>query len=174
VTLWLLTGTMLLLPRVLGALTVWLEGRQRAFGGTAALVGSALFEALWSALTAPVRMAAHSLFVGAALSGIRLDWRSPPREAEALPWRDAARLLLPLSALALGLLALVAWRDASAALWLAPVALPLVAATPLAVWGARPAVGRALRHAGLLLIPEETQTATELRRAWGAPRLASA
>ncbi|MCB1997837.1 MAG: glucans biosynthesis glucosyltransferase MdoH, partial [Rhodoferax sp.] len=53
---------------------------------------------------------------------------------------------------------------------LAPVALPLLAATPLAVWGARPAVVQALRRAGLLLIPEETQTATELRRAWGGSR----
>ena len=40
--------------------------------------------------TAPVRMAAHTLFVAAALSGVKLGWRSPPREAEALPWRDAA------------------------------------------------------------------------------------
>ncbi len=173
VWLWLLTGTLLLLPRVLGALLVLLEGRQRPFGGTAALLASAVLEALWSALTAPVRMAAHTLFVGAALSGLKLDWRSPPREAEALPWRDAARLLLPLSALALAVLGAVAWRDASAALWLAPVALPLVLATPLAVWGARPALGQALRRAGLLLIPEESQPATELRRAWG-PVLAHA
>jgi membrane glycosyltransferase len=113
-------------------------------------------------------MAAHTLFVGAALGGLKLDWRSPPREAEALPWRDAARLLLPMSALALAVMAAVAWRDASAALWLAPVALPLVLATPLAVWGARPALGRALRRSGLLLIPEESQPATELRRAWGS------
>ncbi|MCP5284245.1 MAG: glucans biosynthesis glucosyltransferase MdoH [Burkholderiaceae bacterium] len=168
--LWALTGTMLLLPRLLGALNVWLEGRQRAFGGTPALLASAMAEAAWSALTAPIRMAAHTLFVAAALGGLKLDWRSPPREAEALPWRDAARLLLPLSAVAAAVLAAVAWRDPSAALWLAPVALPLLAATPLAVWGARPAVGQALRRAGLLLIPEETQTATELRRAWGGSR----
>jgi membrane glycosyltransferase len=170
--LWALTGTMLLLPRALGALIVLLEGRQRQFGGSAALLASALLEALWSALTAPVRMAAHTLFVAAALSGVKLGWRSPPREAEALPWRDAARLLLPLSVLAALVLAAVAGRDPSAALWLAPVALPLLAAVPLTVWSARPGLGRALRRARLLLTPEETQTATELRRAWG-PALAA-
>jgi membrane glycosyltransferase len=172
--LWALTGTMLLLPRLLGASIVWLEGRQRQFGGSLALLGSAVTEALWSALTAPVRMAAHTLFVGAALGGLKLDWRSPPREAQVLPWRDAARLLLPLSVAAVAVLAAVAWRDPSAALWLAPVALPLVGAVPLAVWGARPGLGRALRRARLLLIPEETQTATELRRAWGSGALAAA
>jgi membrane glycosyltransferase len=165
--LWALTGTLLLLPRALGAVVVLLEGRQRQFGGAAALLASTLFEALWSALTAPVRMAAHTLFVGVALAGLRLDWRSPPRQAQALPWRDAARLLLPLSAIAAAVLAAVAWRDPAAALWLAPVALPLVGAVPLAVWGARPVLGLALRRARLLLTPEETQTATELRRAWG-------
>lgn len=172
--LWALTGAMLLLPRLLGAIVILVEGRQRQFGGTAGLLGSAALEAVWSAATAPLRMAAHTLFVAVALGGIKLDWRSPPREASALPWRDAARLLAPLSALAAIGLAAVAWRDASAALWLAPVALPLVAAVPIAVWGARPSLGRALRRAGLLMIPEETTTATELRRAWGTPALAMA
>ncbi len=172
--LWLLTGTMLLLPRALGVLVVLREGRQHAFGGGLALWLSAALEAGWSALTAPVRMAAHTLFVAVALGGIRLEWRSPPRDAQALRWRDAARPLLPLSALAALALAAVAWREASAALWLAPVALPLVLATPLAVWGARVRPGRALRRAGLLLTPEETHATTELRRAWGvAPVLLS-
>lgn len=170
--LWALTGTMLLLPRALGALVVLVERRAHQFGGASALLASAALEALWSALSAPLRMAAHSLFVAVALGGLKLEWRSPPREAEALPWRDAARLLAPLSALAAALLAAVAWRDASAALWLAPVALPLVAAVPITVWGARPGLGRALRRARLLMTPEETGTATELRRAWDGTALA--
>jgi membrane glycosyltransferase len=164
--LWALTGTMLLLPRVLGVLIVLREGRQLQFGGGVALVASAVLEALLSALAAPLRMAAHSLFVVAALTGLRLEWRSPPREATALPWRDAAARLLPLSAVAGALLALVAWRDLAAALWLAPVALPLLLAVPGVVAGAQPALGQALRRKGLLLIPEETAPATELRQAW--------
>jgi len=172
--LWALMATMLLLPRVLGVLAVLHEGRQAQFGGGIALAFSALLEAVMSALQAPLRMAAHTLFVVAALTGLKLDWRSPPREATALPWRDAAARLLPVSALAGAVLAVVAWRDVSAALWLAPVALPLLAAVPLVVGGARSTLGRGLRRAGLLLIPEETATATELRQAWSAavPRVA--
>ena len=153
--LWSLMGTMLLLPRVLGVLAVLHEGRQAQFGGSLALALSAMLEALLSALQAPLRMAAHTLFVIAALTGLKLDWRSPPREATALPWRDAVARLLPLSVVAAAVLAVVAWRDMSAALWLAPVALPLLAAVPLVVGGARSSLGRWLQRAGLLLIPEE-------------------
>jgi membrane glycosyltransferase len=168
VLLWALTGLMLLLPRALGVLVVRLEGRQAQFGGSAALVASALLEAVFAALQAPLRMAAHTLFVLAALTGLKLAWKSPPREATGLPWRDAAGRLLPMSLVAAVVLAAVAWQDAGAAVWLAPVAVPLLLAVPLAVWGARPAIGRRLRRARLLLTPEETATATELRRAWAA------
>lgn len=166
--LWALTGAMLLLPRALGVLVVRLEGRQAQFGGTARLAASAALEALLAMLQAPLRMAAHTLFVATALTGLKLDWKSPPREAQDLPWADAARLLLPLSLVAAAVLAGVSAADADAALWLAPVALPLLAAVPLAVWGARVGAGRALRRAGLLLIPEETAVARELRQAWTA------
>jgi membrane glycosyltransferase len=166
--LWGLTATMLLLPRVLGVLVVLRERRQVQFGGGAALAASAVVEALLSALNAPLRMAAHTLFVVAALTGLKLDWRSPPREATDLPWRDAAARLLPLSTVAAAVLAAVAWRDPAAALWLAPVALPLLLAVPLAVWGARATLGRSLQRARLLLIPEETAPPTELRQAWAA------
>ena len=56
--------------------------------------------------------------------------------------------------------------DVGALLWLLPVALPLLAAWPVAVWAGRPALGRALRRAGLLLTPEEVSPAPALQRAW--------
>jgi membrane glycosyltransferase len=166
--LWALTGSMLLLPRALGVAVVRVEGRQAQFGGTARLLASALLEALLAMLQAPLRMAAHTVFVIGTLTGLKLEWKSPPREASALPWRDAARPLLPLSLAAAAVLALVSALDADAALWLAPVALPLLAAVPLVVFSARVGPGRALRRAGLLLTPEETAVAAELRQAWAA------
>ena len=69
-------------------------------------------------LQSPVRMLAHSLFVLVAVTGLQLDWKSPPREATALRWRDAAASLAPMSlviaALALGIMAI----DARALVWL--------------------------------------------------------
>ena len=172
--LWAATLALLMLPRTLGVVLVLREGQQASYGGTAALLGSALLEMLMSALQAPVRMAAHTVFVVGALTGLQLQWKSPPREAERLRWRDAAPALLPLSVLAAAALAAAAvWGqhtgsggDAGALLWLLPMALPLLAAWPVAVWAGRPALGRALRRVGLLLTPEEMLPAPALRDAW--------
>ncbi len=166
--LWGATLSMLLLPRALGALLVLQQGEGHLYGGALRLGASALLEALWSALHAPLRMAAHSLFVVVAVTGAPLQWKSPPREADELRWRDAARPLAPLGLLAVALLGAAWWVDAGAALWLAPVTLPLLLAVPLTVWGSRPALGRWLRRAGLLLTPEETAAPGVLRRAWAA------
>ncbi len=49
-------------------------------------------------------MLAHSLFVVVALTGLKLEWKSPPREAAAVPWRHALAQLAPMS----GVIALLA------------------------------------------------------------------
>ncbi len=165
-TLWAGTLGMLLLPRALGAALVLHEGRQHLFGGTLRLLASSVLEALLSALQAPLRMAGHTVFVLGALTGLKLQWKSPPREAVQLPWANAARSLLPLSVLAAVALLATGWADPSVALWLSPVALPLVLALPLVVWAGRPSLGRYLRRAGLLLTPEETAPHRVLRQAW--------
>jgi membrane glycosyltransferase len=164
--LWALTLLLLLLPRLLGVLAVLLRREQAGFGGSLRLWGGALLEALLSALQAPLRMLAHSLFVVGALTGLRLDWKSPAREAAALAWRDALRRvgMLALPALALALL-LLAWRGHDArSPHLAPLLLPLLLAVPLAVWTSAPRPGRALRRAGLLAVPEERQPPRALKR----------
>ncbi len=166
VLLWVATIALLLLPRVLGVGLVLRERLQRLYGGTLALVASALLEALLSALLAPVRMAGHTLFVLTALTGVKLQWRSPPREATKLRWRDAAPALLPLSAVAGLAFAGALAADASVALWLSPVALPLLLAWPIAVWSGRPSNGRWLRRLNLLVTPEEIAPAPALRQAW--------
>ena len=92
-SLWAWTLAMLFMPRVLGLAAVFLRRAQGGFGGTRALLGSALLETLVALLQAPVRMLAHSFFVLVALTGWKLEWKSPPREAEGIRWADAARKL---------------------------------------------------------------------------------
>ncbi len=164
--LWAGTLAMLLLPRALGVALVLHEGQAQRYGGRAALLASAVLEALLSALQAPLRMAAHTLFVLGALTGLPLAWKSPPRQADHLAWRDVARPLLPLSALAALALGAALQRDHGVALWLAPMALPLMLAWPITVWTGRSGPGRWLRRAGLLLTPEETAPPPVLVRAW--------
>jgi len=173
--LWAWTLSMLFLPRVLGIAAVLLKGEQRLFGGTANLLKSAVFESGLAMLQSPVRMLAHSLFVLVAVTGIKLDWKSPPREATALSWRHAAASLAPMTAvialLAFSILAI----DARALVWLIPVGLPLLLAIPMAVLTSHIGLGTTMRNQGFLLIPEERWSPKVLRRAWKhALRLAAA
>lgn len=164
--LWIWTLCLLFLPRVLGIAAVLMRGEQRQYGGLWGLVKSSVLESALAIVQAPVRMLAHSLFVLVALTGIKLDWKSPPREAAAVPWKVAVSQLAPMSvvvgALALG----VAMIDPSALIWLMPVGLPLLLAIPLTVLTSQIALGTSLRDRGFLLIPEESRSPAVLRRAW--------
>jgi membrane glycosyltransferase len=178
--LWAWTLSMLFLPRVLGIAAVLIKGEAAAFGGRFSLLRSAVLETVIALLQAPIRMLAHSLFVLAAITGLKLDWKSPPREAAAVPWRDALMRFAPMSGI-IALLALgIAAIDARALVWLLPVGLPLLLAIPMTVLTSRVGVGRTMRAKDYLLIPEETLSPAVLDRAWQhagllpAPRLRAA
>lgn len=172
-SLWAWTLSMLFLPRILGIAAVLLKRQQNAYGGTASLLRSALLETLIALLQAPIRMLAHSLFVVVAMTGLKLDWKSPPREAAAVPWAHALQQLAPMSLVIVALAAGIALIDASALVWLLPVGLPLLLAIPMTVLTSQVGVGTALRAQNYLLIPEETRSPAVLRRAWlHASRLA--
>ena len=166
VALWVWTLCMLFLPRILGLAAVLLNRQQQAYGGTASLLRSALLETLIALLQAPVRMLAHSLFVVVALTGLKLEWKSPPREAAAVPWRYALAQLAPMSLVIAVLAGGVAMIDPLALVWLLPVGLPLLLSIPMTVVTSRVGLGTAMRAQNYLLIPEETKSPTVLRRAW--------
>jgi membrane glycosyltransferase len=166
VSLWSWTLCMLFLPRILGLAAVIINRQQAAYGGTASLLRSALLETLIALLQAPIRMLAHSLFVVVALTGLKLEWKSPPREAVAVPWAFALRQLAPMSAIIVALAAGIALIDVSALVWLLPIGLPLLLSIPMTVVTSRIGVGRAMRTHNYLLIPEETKSPAVLKRAW--------
>ncbi|MBS0454289.1 MAG: glucans biosynthesis glucosyltransferase MdoH [Proteobacteria bacterium] len=164
--LWAWTLCLLFLPRILGIAAILMRGEQRQYGGFWGLVKSSLMESAMAIVQAPVRMLAHSLFVVVAITGIKLEWKSPPREAAAVGWKDATRALAPMS-LVVGAFALgIALIDASALMWLMPVGLPLLLAIPLTVMTSQLNLGSSLRDRGFLLIPEESRSPAVLRRAW--------
>ncbi|MET0311428.1 MAG: glucans biosynthesis glucosyltransferase MdoH, partial [Burkholderiaceae bacterium] len=151
---------------VLGVVAVFMRRQQASFGGTAALLRSTVLEAAMALLQAPIRMLAHSLFVTVAITGIKLEWKSPPREAAAVPWGEAVARLSPMTlVIALAGVA-IAMVDPSALIWLAPVALPLLLAVPLTVATSHVELGAWMRSRALLLIPEESRSPAVLRRAW--------
>lgn len=164
--LWALTVAMLMLPRLMGVAVIVMSRQQRRYGGTAALIRGAALEAGLSVLQAPVRMLAHTLFVVVALTGLKLDWKSPPREANDIGWRDALRRFGPASVAAASVGVLALWLQPQLILWLAPMALPLLLAVPLTVLTSRSALGQRLLANRLLLTPEEHSAPPVLRRAW--------
>ncbi|MGK6309037.1 glucans biosynthesis glucosyltransferase MdoH [Variovorax sp. DT-64] len=173
--LWLWTLCLLFLPRMLGIAAVVLRREQRQYGGVGGLLKSAALESTLAIVQAPVRMLAHSLFVVVALTGIKLDWKSPPREAAAVPWRIAFSQLAPMSLVIAALAVGIALIDVSALAWLMPVGLPLLLAIPLTVLTSQIALGNAMRDRGFLVIPEESRSPAVLQRAWmHAVRLARA
>lgn len=173
IALWGLTLTMLLLPRALAVATVVGRREQRLYGGTATLLKGAFVEASLSVLQAPIRMVGHTIFVTVALTGLKLDWKSPPREASMVAWRDAARRFGPAGLLAAAAIGVALWVDAGAAMWLLPVGLPLMLAIPLAVATSHAGLGERLRAKEWLTTPEESVTPTVLRHAWTYARRAS-
>jgi len=166
IALWVWTLSMLFMPRVLGLLSILLRREQQQYGGTLALLRSGLLETGVALLQAPIRMVAHSIFVVAAVTGLKLDWKSPPREANAVPWRHAAAHFAPQTAFVSGLTVLLAIVDPSALVWLLPVGLPLLLAIPTTVLSSKVGMGAALQAQGYLLIPEESRAPAVLRRAW--------
>ena len=173
VALWAGTVAMLLMPRALAVVTVLMRGEAALHGGAFTLIKGALIEAGLSIVLAPIRMVAHTIFVVSALTGLKLDWKSPPREATVVAWRDAFRRFGPVSALVALIAAAASFVDPWAALWLAPIGLPLLLAAPLAVLTSHVGLGERIRARQLLTTPEEASTPSVLRNAWTYARRSS-
>jgi membrane glycosyltransferase len=106
-------------------------------------------------LMAPVVMLTQSLHVASILSGRDSGWNAQRRDDGSVPFRVTAAQYGWHTTLGV-VLGGIAWAvSSSLALWMAPVVLGLALAIPLAALTARRSAGVALRHLGLLRIPEE-------------------
>ncbi len=159
------TALMLFAPKFLALGLALARRGARGFGGPLPLMASAAGEALASAFLAPVRMAFHTKFVIAAISGWGSGWKSPQREGAATRWRDAIVHHGPHTLVALGWAAAVAHFDRGTLMWLTPVLGPLTIAVPISVLTSHGAIGAWLRARGLFLTPEEVHMPKVLRDA---------
>ena len=166
--MWVFIGTMalLLVPKLLGVLTVMLDrDKRRGCGGVLGLIGSLLLETLIAGLMAPVVMLTQSIDVVAILLGRDSGWNAQRRDDGGIPFRDIVRLYRRHTILGV-LLGVGAWAVSPyLALWMLPVVLGLALAVPLAALTGRRSLGLALRRIGLLRIPEEAHPPEVLRRA---------
>ena len=97
----------------------------------------------------------HTQFVLAALTGWKLDWKSPPRDDAVTPWREAVRRHGVHSLLALAWVAAIVVTSKAFPWWLSPVIIGILLAIPLSALGSHSGPGRWLRKHGIFLIPEE-------------------
>ena len=151
----LLSGVMLIGPKVLGALLVLGRPAEcRAFGGPAAVIKSLALEILLSAALAPILMVANTRAVLQTLRGRDVGWRPQQRDTEGVAWRDAFRAMSWQMIAGLGFTAgLVVRPDLS--ICFAPIVLPLLLAPALAVLSSRRRLGERLARAGLMVTPDE-------------------
>ncbi|WP_458097291.1 glucans biosynthesis glucosyltransferase MdoH [Roseomonas sp. WA12] len=164
---WVFIGTMamLLVPKLLAWAAMLMDGPwRRGHGGALRSMASVVVETVLAGLLAPVTMLTQSVDVVSILRGRDSGWSAQTRDDGVLPLRDVARLYWRHTAfgLAFGIAAFLVSPFLAA--WMSPVVLGLALAIPLAAWTARRGAGQALRRAGLLLIPEEREPPTILRR----------
>jgi membrane glycosyltransferase len=156
------TTTLLFLPKILSVVHIWLNGAKR-FGGLISLIMSMLVELLVSMLLAPIRMLFHTQFVIAALTGWSIQWKSPPREDTATPWKEAFKRHGTHTLLGLAWAGGVYWLNPSFLWWLLPVVGALILSIPISVYSSRVSLGRFMRKFSFFIIPEEAHPPQELR-----------
>ncbi|HEY2818148.1 MAG TPA: glucan biosynthesis glucosyltransferase H, partial [Casimicrobiaceae bacterium] len=158
------TAFLLFVPKVLATFLA-MRDHARGYGGPRALWASLLLEMLLSALLAPIRMLFHTRFVLRALTGLRLTWRSPPRDDAETTWSQAFRNHGLQTLLGVVWTAFVAWLNPLFLGWVLPVAGALIVSIPLSVYTSRVALGQRARRAGIFVIPEEIHPPREIRAA---------
>jgi len=154
-TLFGLTAVLLLAPKVISLFAIIAKGDAKRYGGIGKLLLSALLEFLHSVLLAPVRMLFHTQFVLAALAGVNLAWKSPPRDDAATGWGEAFRRHALGTVLALTWIGVIIATSTAFQWWLSPVLAGLLLAIPLSAWTSRSGPGRWLAARRIFVIPEE-------------------
>ncbi|MGV6476160.1 glucans biosynthesis glucosyltransferase MdoH [Azotobacter vinelandii] len=156
------TLTMLVLPKLLSLVLVWIKG-VGPYGGTLRVTLSVLLEMFCSVLLTPVRMFFHSCFVIGAFLGRSIQWKSPRRDDGSTSWGEALRRHGVQTLIGIVWALLVAWLSPHFLWWLAPIVGSLMLSIPVSVLSSRVDLGRRLRALKLFLIPEEHDAPPELR-----------
>jgi len=160
--IWVFVATMglLLLPKVLSLVLVWMRGAvRRQFGGAFRVLAGVFAEIVVSALMAPVMMIFQSIAVVEILAGRDAGWQTQRRDDGTVERRELYRkygvptlcgVVMAASAYAVSLPLL---------LWMSPVIVGLLFAVPIGALTANPAPGK------LFSTPEDREPPPVLRRA---------
>lgn len=164
--LWLITLVLLFLPRLMSLLVVLYKREQKQYGGVVNVLMSTVFETLYSGMVAPLRMMSHTYYVVSALTGLNLEWKSPLREAKTLQWKTTYQYFIPYMwpIVVIALVTLIV--SPSNLVWILPILVPVLLATPFAVITSSSYVGLWLRVRNVLITPEEALAPAVMQQAW--------
>lgn len=151
----LLSGVLLIGPKVMGGLLVMSRPRERrSFGGGRQIVKGMAMEIFLSALIAPIMMVASTKAMIQIATGHDAGWQAQDRDADGVSWKDAFRSMRWQMATGLMFCVGLGFRP-DLVTWFAPVVLPLLFAAPLVVLTSRRRLGDAAAKAGYLAVPDE-------------------
>jgi membrane glycosyltransferase len=164
----LVLATLVLLygPKLL-AVVALLESPEatRAHGGTSAVLMSAVWEAVFATLIAPIVMLQHSWYVFSILMGMATGWNPQTRTDRALPLMLTVRKFGVHTVIGLVVTVLL-WRATPESFnWFLPLLAGLWLAIPLVLVSSSPFLGEWIRKDGLFLVPSETRGSKVLGRA---------
>ena len=144
-------------PKIATVIDVLTRPKLRhAFGGTARFLASVATETVFFILLSPIMWTCHTLFLAGLPFGRVIGWIGQVRHDHTVPWSQSLHQLWPHTALGLGSLGLVAAAHPAAFCYALLLAGGPALAIPLAVFTARPALGRWLTRIGIGRLPEET------------------
>jgi membrane glycosyltransferase len=129
---------------------------RRAFGGAARFLISVAVETAFFILLSPIMWTCHTLFLAGLPFGRVIGWIGQVRDDHTVPWSQSLHQLWPHTALGFGSLTLVAVTHPAAFVYTFLLASGPALSIPLAVFTARPALGRLLTRLGIGRLPEET------------------
>jgi membrane glycosyltransferase len=161
-SLLVITGLLLFLPKILGVGLILARSRKE-FGGGIRLAVSAFLEGLFSVILAPAMMLLHSWFVLQILAGRNVRWAAQPREGRDLSWSETRRRTLWIGLMGAAWTGITLVVSPLFALWMTPIFGGLLAAPLLAWWTGREGPGNRTRRWGLFRLPWELRPPSELR-----------
>tara|TARA_R110001583_G_scaffold179320_2_gene336033 strand:- start:133765 stop:135858 length:2094 start_codon:yes stop_codon:yes gene_type:complete len=161
VVLLVFTIGMLIVPKVISVLMVFLGRDRRKYGGAAVLL-SGFLEMIYSALQAPIMMTMHTRFVFSILTGNQVGWDAQERDDTGVPFMAAVRTHIGIIITGLVWGAIALYVDSAFFWWLTPILAGLVLSPWLTHWSSLLWLGQKARKFKLFLTPEETATPEEL------------
>ena len=134
--LFILTAAIVLSPKWL-ALILWASGKLPGWTRNPRFILAVAFEAVLSALMAPVMMLNQAGAVFSTLLGRDAGWRPQVRDRKGFSWGDLLRHYTPHMIFGAAVLGSALAISLIFGAWIAPAALSLLLAAPLSAWAAR-------------------------------------